>query len=178
MGHAPFVATDEILWFLEDGAKHKGQLKWIAERDSLPTPDFKKKTELIPLQCADLLAWCHNTYITTKGNCAARYKRALDRLVDVDNDWKIIDLSDPDRIPTVLGIPRRDPSLKYKHKIIKVDGRLREIVHYWPLKKGEPNLKRHSLVLPEPARLSNDEVLKAISEYDAWRSAPINGTVQ
>lgn len=46
-----------LLIFFEDGSKHKGDLLDNCQRDGLPTPTFRKKCELIPLQAADMLAW-------------------------------------------------------------------------------------------------------------------------
>jgi hypothetical protein len=52
--------TEPIDFFLEDGAKHKGQLLWIAEKDGKPIPSFGKKHDKVQFQAADLLAWEHN----------------------------------------------------------------------------------------------------------------------
>jgi len=52
--------SEPIEFFFEDGAKHRGQLLWIAEKDGKPTPIFKKKQEITQFQAADLLAWEHN----------------------------------------------------------------------------------------------------------------------
>lgn len=159
------VPAHEILWFLEDGAKHKGQLKWIAERDHLPEPDFPNKSGLVPLQCGDVLAWCNNLFLTS-GKLDERYRRGMDQLYKQSSEWEIIDLSDPDRLPTIMGIPLRDPSYNYKHKIIRKDGKRRPVVHYWPKKnRAEPKLERKTLTLPEP--LSRAEVIKAADKYDA-----------
>ena len=43
-----------IRYFFENGAKHRGQIEWIAERDNLPIPDFLSKKRDVPLQAGDL----------------------------------------------------------------------------------------------------------------------------
>jgi hypothetical protein len=166
------IPISEILWFLEDGAKHKGQLEWIAERDKLPKPDFRKKDELIPLQCGDLLAWCHNLFLTNNGKVPDRYARALDQLARTSNNWELMNLSDPDRLPSILSFPLRDPAFVYKAKIIRHAGKRRAVVRYWPKSKGntEPKVDRKTLVLPEPPRLTAEEVIKAAVEYDQARA--------
>jgi hypothetical protein len=161
------IPVKDILWFLEDGAKQKGQLEWIAQRDGLPRPDFREKAELIPLQCGDLLAWCHNLYLTIGDQTPDSYLRALGQLAKVSNEWNLIDLSDPDRLPTILSIPLRDPSFNYKAKIIKHAGKKRGVVRYWKKAEGvESKIDRKTLVLPEPPRLSPEKVIKAAEEYD------------
>jgi hypothetical protein len=68
--------TREFLYFLEDGAKHKGQIQWMAERDRIPIPKLLEKVESVPLQVGDLLAWCHHSYLTSGRKLNNRYLRA------------------------------------------------------------------------------------------------------
>src|ERR1043166_2124439 len=106
------VPPNEILYFFEDGAKHKGQIKWIGERDHLPIPVFLSKSQNVALQAGDLIAWCHHLYLTTRGNrmlMRKRYRRALATLEMVSNEWGVANLDDPHRLPWVLSIPFRDP---------------------------------------------------------------------
>jgi hypothetical protein len=51
------IPGQEIMYFFEDGAKHKGQLEWLAEKDKLPRPRFEKKADIVPLQAGDFIAW-------------------------------------------------------------------------------------------------------------------------
>lgn len=85
------IADEEILCVFEDGAKHKGQLEWVAERDRKPIPDFRKKSDVVALQAADLLGWCTNSYLTSRAKIRYRYEKALDRLSSLANEWGIID---------------------------------------------------------------------------------------
>lgn len=162
------VPSGDIEYFFEDGAKHKGQLQWIAERDSISIPIFLEK-RFAPLQAGDLLAWSHNLYLTSKGKIADPYHRALDKLAASSNEWELIDMRDIDRLPTILGIAHRDPSMKYQCKIIKKDGKRTALVRYWPKQGIEPVMKRSSVVIPLKARLSTEEVLRAADEYDSKR---------
>jgi hypothetical protein len=47
----------EFLFYCENGAKNRGQLEWMAERDHFPNPMFREKSELLPLQVGDFIAW-------------------------------------------------------------------------------------------------------------------------
>ncbi len=48
---------DKLLVFFEDGTKHKGDFMDTMRRDGLPCPAFIDKTQAVPLQAADWLAW-------------------------------------------------------------------------------------------------------------------------
>lgn len=167
------VAKEDLLYFFEDGAKHKGQLEWIAERDGLPIPVFRKKTEVVPLQVGDLIAWCSHLYLTSGKHIPRRYEQALDRLSEMPCEWGISQsLQDLDRLPTILRIPLRDPNLLYKCVIVKKDGHRRALVHYWPKDKVlQPKIDRKTLVLPEQNVLSATDVEKAVADYEAFRAA-------
>lgn len=68
---------DKMLVFFEDGSKHKGDFMAAMERDGLPCPGFLKKSEAVPLQAADLIAW--------EGHHAMRYRQprwTLQYLID------------------------------------------------------------------------------------------------
>jgi Protein of unknown function (DUF3800) len=164
------VADEEVRYFFENGAKHKGQLEWIAERDHLPIPIFLEKNQAIPLQAADLIAWHSIAFLLRTTN--ADNIAALDRLsqrFDTDKDWGLTDLRDPDRMPALLKIPLRDPQFKYKYKIIRKDGRRIASVQYWHKTLPEPKLERKTLALEQPPRLTGVELKRAIIEYEASR---------
>jgi hypothetical protein len=86
-----------------------------------PEPIFRDK-KLPPLQVVDLIVWAKNLYLSNEGNIRPLYIKALDRLSETSNDWELIDLSDPDRIPTILHIPKRSPDYNYRSVIIRRDG--------------------------------------------------------
>lgn len=46
-----------VQFFFEDGARHKGILRTLAQEQNKVTPIFLPKTEMIQFQCCDLLAW-------------------------------------------------------------------------------------------------------------------------
>ena len=64
--HNHSVDQKDVLFYFEDGAKHKGQIEWIAERDGLTIPAFRKKSEVIALQAGDLLAWLIHLSLATR----------------------------------------------------------------------------------------------------------------
>jgi hypothetical protein len=167
------VPKEELLYFFEDGAKHKGQLEWIAERDGLSIPVFRKKAEVVALQAADVAAWLGNLCLTSR-SVPRRYGNALDRISGV-SDWGVSkSYADGDFLPTLLKIPRRDENYRYKCTIVKKYGHRRALVHYWPKTKAiEPKLDRKTLVLPERSALTPEEVDKAIAEYKAKKRGDV-----
>lgn len=163
----------KLLHFFENGAKHKGQLEWIAERDHLQVPTFLEKTQYSQLQSADLIAWCHNLYLTTSGKVRDRYERGLDRLSECSNQWGLINLTDPDKIPTILNIPVRNQAMLYKSVIIRQHGKRRAVTHYWP--KGNvvrPKINRRTLVLPDIPALTLERVADAKARYEGQYLSP------
>lgn len=159
------ISMDEVLFFFEDGAKHKGQLLWIADRDKLPEPTFKSK-KLIPLQVADLIAWSQNLYLSSGGHVPSIYEKALDRLSAASSEWDLDDLSDTDRLPTILQIPLRDPSLNYKCVVLRKSGRRRAVVQYWPKSQPiQPKVDRKALVLPDAPPLTLEQVMQNAADY-------------
>lgn len=163
------IQVGNIRHFFENGAKHKGQVEWIAERDHKSIPVFLEKKEFVPLQAGDLLAWCHHHYLTTGGKMEWRYEKAIKRFAEVANDWGLINFEDPDRIPSVLEIPVRDPNMRYRCIIVKKDGKRRAVTRYWPKDKTQSKIKRGSLVLPEKAPLDPVQVKTAFERYAAQK---------
>jgi hypothetical protein len=162
------IPESSIRHFFENGAKHKGQIEWIAERDLKSVPVFLEKKEFAPLQAGDLLAWCHHHYLSTHGKPEPRYEKAISRLSEVSNQWGLINFQDPDRIPSILDIPLRDPSMRYRSRIVKKDGKRRAVTHYWPKTRViEPKLERKTLVLPDKPPLTLDQVKVATERYKA-----------
>jgi hypothetical protein len=171
--HKHEINVFEILFFFEDGAKHKGQLEWIAERDKATQPVFRKKSEVIALQVGDLIAWCVNLRLTNGEAIHARYLRALEKLGPLFGRTAELNLDDPDRIPTLLNIPLRDPTRKYKYRIIKKGGRRHAIVHSWPKAEAPARFDRTRDVLPETNNLSIPDLERAAKEYDLARKKSV-----
>jgi hypothetical protein len=133
----------DILCFFEDGAKHKGQLEWMAERDGFPSPTFKKKSEVTPLQAGDLLAWLHTKMFGRTGISSDRYAMATVRLESMSHHWfERHDFKDADAMATNFAIPIREANKSYRCQIIKRDGRRRALVRVQSLRGG----KQHKLV--------------------------------
>jgi hypothetical protein len=130
---------------------------------------FADKADFCQLQAADLLAWSHNHYLTKGGRIASRYRKGLDYLAGMSSDWGIINLSDPDKIPTILGIPLRDPRFRYQCKILRQDGKRRPVTHYWPKDQPEPEFNRSSTVLPETPILTDEQIAEAKIRYEAMK---------
>ena len=171
------IPPGEILHFFEDGAKHKGQLRWVALRDNQPEPNFKPKEEIVALQAADVLAWCSNLYLTKRANIKIRYDRALARLSDVANEWGISRaFDDIDELPAILHIPLRNPAYRYKCQILKHRGRKRAVVHYWPANRAiEPSVNKKTLVLPDAPILNEAEIQSAKEEYHLAKRMALEG---
>jgi hypothetical protein len=160
--------------FLRMERNIKRQLEWIAERDHLRIPVFLEKREFVVLQAADLVAWCHYYYLTTHGKPEARYEKAIDKLAELSNEWGLINLGDPHRIPSIVNIPVRDPNMRYKSVILRKDGRRRAVTHYWPKTKAtEPKVNRKTLVLPAPPPLTFEQVQASAKRYDLLRSSGV-----
>jgi hypothetical protein len=163
------LPKDEIKLFFENGAKHKGQLQWIAKRDYLQIPVFLEKRHA-PLQAGDLLAWCHHLALNRRAGTPEMYAQALARIEQASSSWQLLDLKDPDRLPFLLGIPLRDPQFTYKHSIVKKDGKRVPVIHYWPKANAdEPKLDRKSLKLPERPHLTIEEFNNRAADYDGIR---------
>jgi hypothetical protein len=80
--------SEPIEFFFEDGAKHKGQLLWITEKDGKPSPIFRKKHETIRFQAADLLAWEHNKLLRKeRTEWLKDPSPVLQNLEEMSNDW-------------------------------------------------------------------------------------------
>jgi hypothetical protein len=153
----------------EDGALHKGQIEWIAERDRIEPPTFRPKF-LVPLQAGDLLSWSHNLYLTTGRRMEPLYERCLDRLSLAGGDWAIINLEDSDRVPALLDIPLRDPNMRYKCKIIRKNSKRVALIHYWPKSAHvEPRTDKRRIVVPDKPPLSLEEAEIRIARYDALK---------
>ena len=158
------IPRSEIKFFIESGTKHIGQIEWIAERDGFPVPVPLEKSE-VPLQAADLLAWFHHLYQISNGKISDGHLSALDRLHKASSSWGIVDMEDPDRLPTVCGVPLRDPAKHYQFQVLRKDGRRTAVVKWWPRSIGEPQFKR--FILPEPVLLSSEDIKRLTAEYDA-----------
>ena len=181
MGHVQMwaekysIPQNEILYFFEDGAKHKGQLLWIAEKDRLPEPRFEKKSEVVPLQAGDFLAWHWNAFL--HGALPRIADSALKRLAKQaePNQWnQITFLDDPDCVPTIFSIPLRDPLRNYKCTIRKQRGKRIALVHSWSKELGavEPAVNRKTLTIPDaPTPLDGEGFDRALAAYRASRGS-------
>jgi hypothetical protein len=160
------VDVKEILFFFENGAKHKGQLEWIAERDTLPIPVFPEKKDLVPLQAGDLLAWLIHLGLTNQVH-KPRYVKAYERIQEVSNRWRDVNLSDPERFPSVLGVGLRDPLKKYDCRIVKAGGKRRSVVVIRD--KDDPRqfkLDKKNDVIPEIQYVPLEELFERAKRYD------------
>jgi hypothetical protein len=81
------IPFDRVEFVFEDGAKHKGQILWIAERDRLRTAIFKKKAEAIPLQVGALLGWLQQKLLSKPGQIWPPYLSAINRLDNMPRSW-------------------------------------------------------------------------------------------
>jgi hypothetical protein len=165
------LPMNEILVFFEDGAQHRHQLEWMAERDGIRKPDFPKKADAVPLQAGDFIAW-HQAQLlnkTDKADYSASIVRMLER---TSHSWKTTNLSDPDRIPAALGIPVRFPGFHYKYKIVQKHGVRRALIHYW---KEDQKVDRKTLVLPDRRVMAPEEIDRALREYDEGKSSSKDG---
>ncbi|MGA2712951.1 MAG: DUF3800 domain-containing protein [Bryobacteraceae bacterium] len=165
------VPISDILFFFEDGAKHKGQLEWIAERDLVPIPVFRKKSEVISLQVGDFIAW--HQYQIANDDDPAGYSEAVMRCLNrMSNSWKTTNLDDPDRLPFVLDIPLRLPEFCYKAKIVRDHGVRRSVVHYRRRDEpGKEKLDKKTMDLGPRRAVTPEEVDRALAEYDAKKRA-------
>jgi hypothetical protein len=160
-----------IEYFFESGTKHKGQLEWLAEKDRLPTPNYKKKEELCPLQMGDFLAWHQYAYL--EGTLDGIGLRALERLGKHSNNWTMATmLDDPERVPTILNIPLRDPEYHYKCRIIRKDGQRMSLMHKWHKQLGPiaPKPQRSKIILPDPPPpLGDEDFDHALAVYESTK---------
>ncbi len=163
--------VNNILFVFEDGAKHKGQIKLISERDGLPIPRFEKKSEITALQAGDLIAWCIHA-ILTKAAKAERYEKGLRRIAEMPKTWRDVDLRDPDRLPTILGIALRDPAMKYECRIVRQRGKRRAVITQRPKNApGQFKIDRKNDVIPEARHISLEEYREAARRYDEAKAA-------
>jgi hypothetical protein len=138
---------DEIVYCFENGAKHRGQIEWAAERDKLPIPLFPTKEQAVALQAGDFISWLQNRILA--GSADESHMDLMGRLEAHACDWSKLNFLTGEAIVKWANIPLRDPELRYKCKIIRSKGRRRALVHYWRKDKHEPKIERKTLVLPE-----------------------------
>jgi len=128
----------EVMCVFEDGAKHKVQLLWMAERDKFPLPVLQKKTDVVALQAGDLIAWLHNRPLNKVPDDGVRYSQAVARLETMPHEWFAADFADRDEGARIHGISLRDHSREYKCRIVKKDGDRRALIHNW--RKGSGSI--------------------------------------
>lgn len=109
------IAENQIRHVFEDGSKGKGTLALRAQADKKIAPIFKKKSESVPLQAADLFAYemlLSTRDILTKGADsweALRYPiRQLGDLLRDPYDWGIYETDDLTALCQNAGILRKD----------------------------------------------------------------------
>jgi hypothetical protein len=76
---------DEFRYVFEQGAKGRGLLVEVMERDGFPRPDFEGK-EISPLQAADFVAWEHTKALD---DAQERFRKSLLALNKIPNNWDI-----------------------------------------------------------------------------------------
>jgi hypothetical protein len=172
--HHHSVRADEIKYYFEDGAKHKGQLSYVAERDRCPAPVFLPKAKAVPLQAADLIAWQHQRMLRN-GISTPVY----DALEAASNDWGVArTFEDPDQLAHILGIPERDPTLHYKSQVILHKGRRRVVIRWWPKSAGgtPPHIPKGKIELPNQEMLSPAELQRRLAIYTAEKEKRLPNT--
>jgi hypothetical protein len=157
-----------VEYVFEDGAKHKGQLEWLAVRDQCAPPIFKRKKDCRTLQVGDFIAgevYRSLRKSTVFGNLA--HTPILEKLDELEHVWGGIDLlvDDPDLAATVFQIPFRNADLKYEPRIMKLKGERRAIVHSFSKDETNPRLKK-AVRLPSHNQPLTLELMNArIEEY-------------
>lgn len=159
------VDVNEILFFFEDGAKHKGQLEWIAERDGIPVPMFRKKSDVTALQAADLIAWCIHLSLVRE-TPSPRYERALARIMEITKVFRQPQLNNPDRFATLLQIPLRDQSFKYECKTVRIKGQRQAALIRRPRSERSQFRVNRQDVIPKPLHMPVEEMLEIARRYD------------
>jgi hypothetical protein len=159
---------EQIEFIFEDGALHKGQLKWLATRDGLPIPVFKKKAECVTLQAGDLVAGeIRRSLDESHVFGSLKSTPILDHFETHSHVWGGIDqlVDEPELYAEVFAIPVRDESLRYKSTIFRVDGRNKAVVHSWS--KDKPNeILKTAIKLPSfDQPLTLELMLHRIAEY-------------
>jgi Protein of unknown function (DUF3800) len=139
--------VNPILNVFERGAKHQGQLEWIACRDKFPVPDYKTK-DLVPLQAADLIAGEVAAHVPqAKKRDAFQPGPCFEEIAHTLKDsWYEIKVH---LLPNLFEVPRRDPQLRYRSKIVTIRGERRALVHCWPKAQGNsPRVKKALMQIP------------------------------
>jgi hypothetical protein len=161
-----------IEYVFEDGAKHKGQLEWLAVRDQCAPPSFKKKKECKTLQVGDFIAG--EIYRSLRQSVVfgtLTPTSILEKLDEVSHVWGGVDLlmDDPERTSTVFQIPVRDTALKYQPRIMNLKGERRAIVHTFSKGQKNPKLKK-AIRLPSNNQPLTLELINArIEEYRKFK---------
>ena len=94
----------------------------------------------------------------------------MERLAKESHLWTTMNLEDPDRLPTIIGIPARDKRLRYRFVLIRDKGQKRAMICYTPRTSyGQIKLNRKTMVLPDQPFLTHEEADRIASEYDARR---------
>jgi hypothetical protein len=151
-----------IEFVFEDGAKHKGQIEWLAERDRFPLPIYKKKSECRTLQVADLLAG----EIRRVLDASLKTGSLLELLESAPHSWGIMDLKDADRLPFICKISPRDPSLRYQSKIMRHGPKRFPVVHSWGKDEKVPKLKKAVRLSSDDTPLTLEVADLRIREYE------------
>lgn len=168
--HEQSIDLQEMLFFFEDGAKNKGQLKWIAERDKLPEPDFKSKSQLVPLQAADFIAW-HLARVLGKKDTDGHPSAIVSLLELYPHKWREMNLRHGERIALALELPKRLPNYAYGHRVLTIKGARTCVMS--ARDKRDPRqgkLKRRELIVLEPKLKTLDDMKAALQEYDRGKT--------
>jgi hypothetical protein len=169
------VSINEFLFFCENGAKDKGQLLWMADRDHFPRPDFKEKSELLPLQAGDFIAW-HQFQIQngTDGNGVSASVMHLFEFA-CEYQWRTMNLDDGEWIATALDLPLRSPDYVYKAQVIRYGGGVRRAVVHSRRRddRSSEKLDRKTLFLADPKIRTPEELDALRREHLAKKRANI-----
>jgi hypothetical protein len=108
------IAEAQIRHVFEDGAKHKGVLQKRIIRDKQYEPIFKKKTDAVPLQAADLLAYETLAAMRDIDKGITEFEdlryplQMLDKIPHRMIDWGTYSQKDLEKFCLNSRIPRRD----------------------------------------------------------------------
>jgi hypothetical protein len=105
-----YAPDDPLEVFVEDGTKHKGDLRKVFKQFHYEEPIFKDKKKVAPLQAADLLAW-ENFHMFKHGVVRASYQYLAEHTVGHEKHGifttrRLIEACEEEP----LRVPKRDPN--------------------------------------------------------------------
>jgi hypothetical protein len=172
--HEKKTPINEFLFFCENGAKDKGQLEWMADRDRFPRPIFREKSELLPLQVGDFIAW--HQFQLQSGTDEHGVSDTVVKLFEFacKYQWRTMNLDDGERLAMALDLPPRLPDYVYRAKVIRYKGVRRAVVHSRRRDdRASEKVDRKTLFLDDPKVRTPEELDALLKKYDAKKRANI-----